>query len=241
VIDDDESIMTKRNTLDDLSQQIKPRRRVPIWLVVMVGMVLLLGGGFGLYYFMPLDAPIPDGTRTRYEGLARGTTAQGFPRLGDPNAPILVEDFSSFSCPHCRDLHQEQFVEMLDRVEAGEVQVVFVPIPHIGMGAGEAAKGAMCAGEQGKFWEMSDALYHWQEEFRLRVFDSERLKNGAENLGLDTGQFATCMDDDHPAMVLDAARDEFQQRGLRGTPSVFVNGEQVSVMELEFTVNQLSE
>jgi protein-disulfide isomerase len=55
---------------------------------------------------------------------------------------------------------------------------------------------------------------------------------GAENLGLDTTAFEQCMDADQP--VLEAARAEFDRRGLTGTPSLFIDGKKVrDYQELE--------
>jgi protein-disulfide isomerase len=209
------------------------RRRFPIWVIVVIVLGVLVAGGLLFYLLIPLDAPIPDGVKARYVGLERGYTDEGFPRLGKPNAPILVEDFSSYSCPHCRHFHEKQLLDLLDEIAAGEIQFVFIPVPHIGTGAENAAKGALCAGEQGQFWEMSDALFHWQDKFVIRVFDEKRIQNGAKNLGLDTGAFKTCMDDNHPTDVLERAKDEFHQRDLSGTPSFFIDGERVSLSAVE--------
>ena len=54
----------------------------------------------------PAEAPIPDGALTRYDGIQQTRTQpEGYPRLGDPNAPVQVAEYSSFDCPHCRDFH----------------------------------------------------------------------------------------------------------------------------------------
>ncbi|NDJ78476.1 MAG: thioredoxin domain-containing protein [Chloroflexi bacterium] len=230
--------MSNQSSLDDLARQIgmpgaRGSRRVPVWFIVSVVISVILVGGLLYYNFMPLDGPIPDGVQERYTELPRDYTAQDFPRLGDPNAPVLVEDFSSYACPHCQDLHTGQFANLLDEIAAGQVQYVFVPVRHIGSGAEEAAMAALCAGQQGQFWEMTDALFHWQDEFRLRVFDERRIKTGVDNLGLDRQQFDQCYDNNYVEGTLDEAEAEFRRRDLSGTPSVFVNGEATSIRLLE--------
>ena len=50
---------------------------------------------------------------------------------------------------------------------------------------------------------------------------------GAEALGLDMDAYETCMDGDAVQQVIERARNEFDRRGLRGTPSLFANGERV--------------
>jgi protein-disulfide isomerase len=203
------------------------RRRVPIWLLIVLGVALLAAIAALIYRFMPLDAPIPGDVGRAYAGLERGTTDEGFPRLGEASAPVLVEVFSSFACPHCRTFHEEQFAGLLDEIAAGQVQFVFIPIAHIGRGAGTAAHGALCAGEQDRFWEMHDVLFYWQGRTVGSAFPERRVKLGAENLGLDTAAFNQCMDDSQPEAVLDRARAEFDRRGLTGTPSLFIDGQRV--------------
>ncbi len=170
---------------------------------------------------------MPENAGAQYAGLAQGTTADGFLRLGSPDAPVLIEDFSSFACPHCREFHEGQFVPLLNAIAAGEVQFVFVPVPHIGWGAREAAKAALCAGEQGEAWTMTNVLYDWQRRFVTSTFDARRIRKGAQALGLDMGKFDACMRGSAVSETLDRARAEFDRRGLTGTPSFFINGEKV--------------
>jgi protein-disulfide isomerase len=168
---------------------------------------------------------VPVDAGKQVAALEQGTTEAGFPRLGSPDAPVVVEEFSSYACPHCRTFHEEEFPDLLDEIEAGTVQFVYIPVTHIGYGAKNAAQGAMCAAEQGKFWEMHDTLFSWQGKYVANTFHERRLEKGAANLGLDVAAFKACMDRDLP--VLDRARDEFDRRDLSGTPSIFVNGEKV--------------
>ena len=197
------------------------------WLIIVSILGIIFAGAVAVYLLRPLDAPVPEDAGARYAGLAQGTTAQGFPRLGSPDAPVLIEDFSSFACPHCREFHESQFVALLNAVTAGEVQFVFIPIAHIGWGAREAARAMLCAGEQGEAWAMMDVLFDWQRRFVTSTFDARRVRQGAQALGLDMGEFDACMRGSAVGETLDRARAEFDRRGLTGTPGFFINGEKV--------------
>lgn len=197
------------------------------WLIAVSILGIVLAAAAAFYLLRPLDAPIPEGAGAQYAGLEQGVTAQGFSRLGSPDAPVLVEDFSSFACPHCREFHEGQFVGLLDAIAAGEVQFVFVPVPHIGWGAREAGKATLCAGEQGQAWTMVDVLFDWQRRFLTSTFDGRRIRKGVEALGLDMAAFDACMRGSAVQDVLDRARAEFDRRGLTGTPSFFINGQKV--------------
>jgi hypothetical protein len=217
---------------------VSRHRRVPLWAIPGVALIAVIVGGLLFYRFMPLAAPIMADAGAEYAGLAQGYTDRGFPRLGNPDAPIVVEEFLSFACPHCREFHEQWFPDLLDQIASGQVQFVAIPVSSIGWGAGSAAKGALCAGEQGQFWKMHDVLFDWQKRFITSTFNERRIRNGAKNMGLDTAAFDTCMSEDHPEAVLDAAQTAFRQRGLAGTPTLFINGEQVrDYRELEHLSN----
>lgn len=221
-----------RDVVDNLIQRSggmgsAPRRRFPRWLIPFMVLFLIGIAGVLVYLFRPLDAPIPAGAGAHYTGIEQGTSEQGFPRLGRADAPVVVEEFSSYACPHCRDFHLERFPDLLDEIAAGQVQFIVIPVPHIGAGAKSAAKGALCASQQGRFWTMQDVLYDWQDRFVLFTFDERRLHKGAENMGMDIEAFDRCMDGGEVENVIAMARSEFDRRGLSGTPSFFINGEKV--------------
>jgi protein-disulfide isomerase len=186
-------------------------------------------------------APIPANVGAEYAGIDRGFTEQGFARLGSADAPVVVEELASYACPHCRDFHLERFPAMLDEIAAGQVQFVMIPVPHIGPGAKDAAEAALCAGQQGKYWEMNDVLFDWQKRFVMFTFDKRRLHNGARNLGLDTKAFDHCVDSRATDALVESARTEFDRRGLSGTPTFFINGQQVRSYDELDNLSQLAE
>jgi hypothetical protein len=231
------------NLIKDASGVKKParRRRIPLWLSVLF-ILVLIGGATLIYYWHTSGyAPIPAHVGAEYAGIDRGFTEQGFARLGSADAPVVVEEFASYACPHCRDFHLERFPAMLDEIAAGQVQFVMIPVPHIGPGAKDAAKAALCAGQQGQYWEMNDVLFDWQKRFVMFTFDRRRLHNGAHNLGLDTKAFDQCMDSPATDALVESARTEFDRRGLSGTPTFFINGQQVRSYDEFDNLSQLTE
>lgn len=206
----------------------KPRiRQFPIWLLLPAACLIITAGVVIWYWLRPLDAPIPDDAGERYMDLEQGYTDQGFPRLGSADAPVVVEEFASFACPHCREFDENELPDLLDEIAAGQVQFVLIPMQNIGSGAETAARAALCAGEQGRFWEMHDVLFYWQKEFIVSVFAERRILEGVENMGLDTDAFESCLDAERTTDVIEEAENEFHDRGLTGTPSVFINGQRV--------------
>lgn len=203
------------------------RRSVPLWMIGTIIALLVALAIFVYYQFIVLDGPIPEHAGELYAGLESGYTAQGFPRLGSPDALVIVENFSSYACPHCREFHEDRFPDLVDEIASGQVQFVYIAVPHVGPEAKNAAQALLCAGEQDRLWTMHDVLYDWQSQYLTRTFAKKRLLNGAENLGLDVAAFEACLTSDHTTAVIDAARSEFTRRGLTGTPSFFINGVKV--------------
>jgi protein-disulfide isomerase len=104
-------------------------------------------------------------------------------------------------------------------IATGRVRYVFRDFPILSLhpSAMAAATAAHCAGEQGRFWEMHDALFTNQ---RLARRDS--LAAEASSLGLDSVRFAQCLGSGrYMARVRRGLRDG-SAAGVRGTPTFFL-------------------
>jgi protein-disulfide isomerase len=86
-------------------------------------------------------------------------------------------------------------------------------------GARPAAEAARCAAAMGRFWEYHDLLFVAQPEF-----SRDQLVGYAARLGLDRTAFASCLDSGRSRAAVDADISEGRARGVRGTPTFFVNG-----------------
>lgn len=175
-------------------------------------------------------APVPWYTHARYEGLPQDINAQGYPTLGQPDAPVLLEDFSSFSCIFCYGFHHEVFPELLGWVEEGELFFIYIPIYTTGSvpNGFDANRAALCAGQQGHFWQYADLLFDWHGRFANAAFTAERLEQGARNLGLDMDAWTECMSTPEPEQVLTDALRDMAAAGITGTPGILVNGQPVA-------------
>jgi protein-disulfide isomerase len=85
---------------------------------------------------------------------------------GNPNAKVIVAEYSDFQCPFCKQWTDSSLRQI--RAELGDdVALAFMhfPIVQIHPNAGNASLVAICAGKQGKFWEMHDLLFARQAEW----------------------------------------------------------------------------
>jgi protein-disulfide isomerase len=113
---------------------------------------------------------------------------------GDPNAPLVVVEFSDFQCPSCQR-HALETQPVLDErfVETGEILWVFKHLPlRMHPQAPAAAAAAECAGDQGQFWEMYHGLFEAQDQWSVDEPDPV-LEALAQGLDLDMERFGACL------------------------------------------------
>ena len=155
--------------------------------------------------------------------------------LGEASAPATIDVFEDFQCPACQYFTQNvEPIVIENLVKTGKARYVFHNYPFIdGNGANnggesdQAANAAMCANDQGKFWDMHATLYaNWNGENQGNLSD-RRLQAMAESAGLDTSAFNSCFNANKFKSDIQADFDKGRDMGVNGTPTVFVNGTQV--------------
>ena len=149
--------------------------------------------------------------------------------LGDPNAPITLIEFSDFQCPFCRKFYKETLPQIKkDYLLTGKAKLVYrdFPLVQIHPGATPAAEGAECAKEQGKFWEMHDAIFDEQEKLGSGTvqFTALDVKKWAAKIGLNASKFNQCLDSGKYKQEVEKDTADGSAAGVTGTPAIFVNG-----------------
>jgi len=158
---------------------------------------------------------------------------KGAPNLGDKDAPVTLVEFSDFQCPYCQAA--APILKQVTQEFGDKVRIVYrqFPIPSLHPFAIKAAEASLCANEQGKFWELHDAMF--QDQKKLAVSD---LKQTARRLGLDGKKFDNCLDTGRYTEQVQNDMKEGQRLGVNGTPAMFVNGTYVEGGMVPFSVLQ---
>ena len=149
-------------------------------------------------------------------------TVGNSPVFGDVQAPVQIIEFTDFECHFCGQAQPP--LQQTLKTYSTQVSLVFKNFPlSMHRHAHTAHLAAMCAHEQGKFWEYRNVLF--QNQQALKRSD---LLSYAKNLNLDSESFAKCLDEEKYASKIEEDQNEGIRAGVMGTPMFFVNGEMLS-------------
>jgi protein-disulfide isomerase len=144
---------------------------------------------------------------------------------GSEGAQVWLVEISDFQCPFCKQWHDETFAKIdQEYVKTGKVRLAYLnfPLIRIHHNAQAAAEAAMCAGVQGKFWDLHESLFQTQPKWAelksaMAVFDS--LARAAK---VDPKEWSNCMSTHATAKLIQADRDRSTQAGVESTPTFFI-------------------
>ena len=169
-----------------------------------------------------------------------------YPSLGPKTAKNTVIEFSDFQCPYCGmasgltpwidTVKGTQYADLIDAArnvqdmaKQGKIRFVYVSMSFLGQESVYAAEAGMCANEQGKFWEMHDALFKAQTATESDgKFNKDKLEAMAKTItGIDSTKFNSCLESDKYGSSVQKIGQAASSSGVTGTPMFFVNGQQV--------------
>lgn len=153
--------------------------------------------------------------------------------MGNPDAPIMIVEYSDYKCGHCAAFAFETEPLLLEEYIKTD-QVYFVSRSVGGMlrntEAVLATEASYCAGEQNKYWEMHDLIFANQGV----PFSESRLKKWAKTIGMDLSAYESCMKSDRYLARVDQDEADAEAEGVEGTPAFIityeVDGEEVKEM-----------
>lgn len=151
--------------------------------------------------------------------------------MGDPAAKVEIVEYASTTCSHCKAFHEEVLPELKAKyIDTGNAKLVYrvMPTPPPELSVAGAAL-ARCAGEE-KFFAVIDDLFQKQEKLIGAMRQPRRLQRELTELGsrhgLSADEVGSCIA--HGPLtkhLIDVARAA--PESVTGTPSFFINGQQV--------------
>tara|TARA_Y100000310_G_scaffold89923_1_gene87062 strand:- start:23139 stop:23921 length:783 start_codon:yes stop_codon:yes gene_type:complete len=202
---------------------------VTLQIILLVFIALKVNGLAGLAPTVaPGDAPTPTVAPTPKAPPAKVDMAKLVDDdavKGDKNAPVTIVEFSDYECPFCARFYSQTLKQIDEKyIKTGKVKLIYRDFPlSFHTQAQKAAEAAECAGEQGKYYDMHDKLFESGVKGGVASF-----KTYAQEIGLDTSKFNTCLDTGAQAQEVQKDFLDGQQAGVQGTPGFFVNGVSVS-------------
>jgi protein-disulfide isomerase len=143
------------------------------------------------------------------------------PRQGERTLPVTVVVFSDFECIHC-----SAWAETLHAIRKSfpaEVSIVYKNLPLAYHARAEfAAKAALAAGEQGKFWEMHDILYK-----NRTALGEKEIFGYAGSLGLNLERFKQSLASERIQKVIAEDKRQGEELGVQNIPTSFINGKKL--------------
>jgi protein-disulfide isomerase len=160
---------------------------------------------------------------TRYDSTLPSVKSEGYV-LGSATAPVEVTEFGDFECPQCgrfATLTEPDVRKLL--VNTGQVRMRYIDYPlPMHPNTWNASRAAACADEQGKFWEMHDAIYAAQDRWDGNATRNpdKVLKGLAPQIsGLDTDKFDDCVDSKKTQAKVQAHYNLAMANRVDGTPT----------------------
>jgi protein-disulfide isomerase len=210
------------------AKERRRRQKGPSRTLIIIGIVGLALALVGVLIVSSAQSPFaPAATVVAITPFPRPAAHQN--AMGDPNAPVKIEEYSDFQCPACLSFFKETERSIAEQyVATNKVYFVYHSMgAWIGPESSAAAEAAYCAGDQGKFWEYHDMLFdNWTGE-NVGAFNAQRLQAFGEALGLKMDEFRSCLDNHKYANQVAQDRAGGEKVGVKATPTFFINGKQI--------------
>jgi protein-disulfide isomerase len=216
-----------RLAAEQAAQRRRDRQILVAALTVLV--VLVVGGGVGLQFWRTHRLPAAAVPTVLVPDARQAVTAGQPIRLGGADAPVTIQLFEDFHCPHCVDLFDKLGPTLTAAEAAGTVGVELYPMAFVDAGSAPAANAMACATEAG-----FGARYH-QGLFanHTLLWNDRQLLDLAGKVGASPdGTFASCVTTDAKAAWVDSVNGVADARSVTQTPTMFLDGAPVDLGSL---------
>lgn len=217
--------MAQKNTQREMLRAQREKESKKRLSALLIGALVLVAAVL-LIYFLP---------RLRNTSKVEGYANQNGRSVGDPNAPVMVIEYSNFGCSHCRTFALEKEAQFIkDYVDTGKVYFTYSVYQFSEDATLKAAEAAYCAGEQNRFFEMQKTLF--ENATYSGAFADSSISSYAKKVGLNMSQFNQCLDSDSELASIRTETAGAKSLGVTGTPMFNVNGKLVYSNQLDETV-----
>ena len=155
--------------------------------------------------------------------------------LGNEDAPVVLIEYASFTCPHCRNFHEDSFLKLKkDYIEPGLVKYIFREVYFDKYGLW-AAMVARCGGSK-KYFGLIDLIFKKQDEWTSGDVDEvvAKLERIGKISGMSDSEIQNCMQNNTKARALvEKYRENALKDDIKSTPSFIINGKLYTNMDYD--------
>ena len=199
-----------------------------MWTTAIALAVLVIAGliGWGVWQSQKSDSYAAPAGITDDGGKDAGVLAAG-------TGPVTVEVYLDFQCPVCKQLEASVGPTIDQLVAQQKIKLVWHPLGFLDSlsttdYSTRSASAAGCASDGGKLKSYGDALFAQQPPEGGPGLSDDTLIQIGETVGLTQPSFAQCVRDGKYGNWVAHVNDLAARRGVNGTPTVFVNGTQLT-------------
>ena len=156
-----------------------------------------------------------------------GTDGKGV-TVGKEGARSHIEVYLDYRCSHCKEFEDQNGKTLNELVDSGAAKLTYYPMTFVSNDSPRLANAFACAAAAGKPRSYNDALY---ADF-VKAWTTDQLIDLGRKLGIGDDNFEQCVRQDKYAQWLQSVGKAAEARGVQGTPTVFVNGTQLSEDQL---------
>ena len=220
--------MSKNAPVNPLLQQ--PKRRISPGIIVLVVLVLALAGGVGVQYYRG-HSKVEVSSNGRVEPTVitgPGTSGKGV-TVGKAGAKVNIDLYLDFRCPHCAEFEDSTGPAVDKLVQDGTATLTYWPLAFVNPDASPRLANAFAAAAaNGKALSYADELYG---DFS-KSWTTDQLLDLGDQLGIGDAKFQQAVRDDTYSSWLDTVSKAADDRGVTGTPTVFVNDKRLETNQL---------
>ncbi|MDI2097902.1 DsbA family protein [Ruicaihuangia caeni] len=219
-------------------QEAARRRRIITQISVVVGAVLVVAAIVVAVVLMnrpagggatpEVDTTVSLGGNDQVPFAIEGTAVQ----VGEPDAPVEIDIFEDYSCPHCKDYDAAVGDVFSELSASGEVVVKHHPINIVTPYGKRAGSTAVCvATGQPELWNTVHHALFANHDQSTDGWKTGEFRSFAESLGVDDADTLSCIQDGrYMGWIDDNTADALNKRGVQGTPALFINGEATELL-----------
>lgn len=152
-----------------------------------------------------------------------GVTDDGGVAIGAADAPVTIDAWVDFLCPHCADFEEANGPAIDELVESGQARVVYHPVTYTGTVYAARANNAFgCAADEGMAAEFFKSAFEAAYDGPVQWSNNDLVDLGA-SVGIG-GEYESCVRDDVYNDWASQSDDVGREAGVDGTPTIFING-----------------